>query len=146
MEFKAPSGAKVVINPADFEAAMELKSCIMRELSKADVKMELSALAKQQDGEQKDRDIADIVKLFATMDASRDVQNAVFDCLIRCTYSGEKITRNTFEDVNARQDYYDIIFHCIKENLTPFAKSLRLWFMTMMQSLSVAKDEGQKQQ
>jgi len=143
MEFKAPSGAKVVINPADFEAAMELKSCIMRELSKSDVKMELSAFARREDGE---NDIADIVKLFAAMDASKEVQNAVFDCLIRCTYGGEKITRNTFEDVNARQDYYDIVFYCIKENLSPFAKSLRLWFVTMMQSVSVGKDEGQKQQ
>lgn len=137
MEFKAPSGAKVVINPADFEAAMELKSCIMHELSKADVKVELSSLTTESD-------LTDIVKLFATIDSSKAVQNAVFDCLVRCTHNGEKITRQTFDDVNNRQDYYDIVFNCIKENLTPFVKSLRLWFSTIMQSVS--KGEGQKQE
>jgi len=136
MEFKAPSGAKVVINPADFEAAMELKSCIMRELSKADVKVELSALTSESD-------LTDIIKLFAMIDSSKAVQDAVFNCLVRCTHNGEKITRQTFDEVNHRQDYYDIVFNCIKENLTPFAKSLRLWFSTIMQSVGVS--EGQKQ-
>lgn len=135
MEFKAPSGAKVVINPADFSAAMELKSAVMREISKSDVKVELSALTNQ-------KDLTDIVKLLATLDSSQSVETAVFKCLVRCTHNGEKITRDTFENVEARQDYYDIVFNCMKENLSPFAKSLRLWLSTIMQSVSVEKDEG----
>ena len=137
MEFKAPSGAKVIINPADFKDAMALKSAIAGEIAKSNIDIDLSNLSK-------DSDVTDIVKLFMILDSSINVYDAVFKCLVRCTHNGEKITELTFDDVNNRQDYYEIMFHCIKENLSPFLGGLRLRLSTFMLSISKVKDEGQK--
>jgi len=137
MEFKAPSGAKVIINPADFKDSIDLKSAITGEIAKSTIDIDLSDLTQE-------TDITDIVKLFMVLDSSPSVYNAVFKCLVRCTHNGEKITELTFDDVNNRQDYYEIVFHCIKENLSHFLVGLRSRLSIIMQSMSKDKGEGQK--
>lgn len=119
-EFKAPSGAKFKINPANFKDAMALKSAIAKEISSANVSFDID-LSK---GANQDIDAMDFAKLVAVVDASDRVNECLFKCLIRCTYNGEKITHATFEPVEAREDYYEIVFACLKENIAPFFKGL----------------------
>lgn len=45
-------------------------------------------------------------------------------CNYECRGRKERITMDTFEDVEARCDYFEILFHVAKENLTPFFASL----------------------
>lgn len=139
MEFKAPSGAKVVINPADFRDAMSLKSAIAKEISIADFNIDLNALSNE-------ADVSELIKLFLSLDASENVYDKVFACLARCTRNGERITESTFDDVDAREDYYEIAFNCIKENLNPFLKGLRSRLSQLMQMGLANKKESPEQQ
>tara|TARA_R110000744_G_C19209653_1_gene545880 strand:- start:303 stop:719 length:417 start_codon:yes stop_codon:yes gene_type:complete len=138
MEYKSETGAKVVINPADWKDAVNLKSAIAKELSKSDVKIELDDLTNASD-------ISEFIKLFLVLDSSEVVYDNIFKCLARCTYHGEKITEDTFEDIKAREDYYEITFHCIKENLNPFFKGLRSRLsQLMLLVVPKSKDESPK--
>lgn len=64
-------------------------------------------------------------------DNDPQVYAALWPCLIKCTYKGVKITQATFEDVEAREDYFEIINSCIDENLRPFFKGVASWLDTL---------------
>lgn len=113
-ELTVPSGAKVVINVGDFEDTIALKNAIMREASKSGALIGLNLSS----------DISKLASLAAVVDSSPEVYVAMWPCLSRCTYNGEKITKKTFEPVEARKDYYDIVIECVKVNVTPFFESV----------------------
>lgn len=137
-EFTATSGAKVKINPADFKSAMALKSAIAKEMSKSE--FEISGFDMQ-----KDINIADFAKMALAVDSSPAVYKALFDCLVRCTYDGQKITEAIFEEVDARQDYYEIVIACLKENLLPFFNGLVSKLKPLMDKLPKNQaEESQK--
>ncbi|MGH9864499.1 MAG: phage tail assembly chaperone [Candidatus Acidiferrales bacterium] len=108
----APSGAKVKIGMAPFADAMALKNAVARELAASGVKADAID------------DLSGLLPALLAIDCSPAVYAAIFKCLVRCSYNGQKITENTFEDAEARGDYYDIIIACAKENLSPFFKNL----------------------
>lgn len=107
------TGARVAINPADFRDAMALKNAIQREFAKSNVSIKFDS----------DIDSIEIARLIMLVDSSTEVNALIWPCLVRCTYNGEKITEKTFENVEARKDYYDIILACARENLSPFFES-----------------------
>lgn len=111
-EFIAPSGVKVVINPAPWKDAKALKKAIQREIAQSGVSLNLGT------------DITALLPVILLVDSSSAVEGALSACLARCTRDGEKIIEATFDDVNARMDYYDIVIACAKENLGPLAESL----------------------
>lgn len=126
------SGAKVVINVADFEDTIALKNSIVREASK-NVALDAISLSS---------DIARLAVLAATVDSSPEVYAAIWPCLSRCTYNGEKITKKTFEPVEARKDYYDILIECVKVNVSPFFESVLSKFKEFR--TTPRSDESQK--
>ncbi len=111
-ELTGKNGAKIVIRPASWQHAKYLKMAIERELGGLDV----LALASDPVSAQ----VAYIMKL----DSSETVDRALWPCLVQCTYNLEKITEATFDDVKAREDYYDIVGECMKVNLGPLFESL----------------------
>ena len=121
VDFTTQSGAKVKINPADWKSANALKTAVTKELSAAefDLKFDMS-----KDFTEQDINLLDFAKLALSVDSSEAVYKAIFSCLVRCTYNGHRITEETFEDVEARGDYYEIVIACLKENLLPFFKGL----------------------
>lgn len=102
-QFTAPSGAVIVINVAPWKNAKALKNAIEKEVAIGGNYNLSTALM---------------------VDSSEAVDAALWPCLIRCTRNDEKIVEETFNDPNARQDYYDIVEACVKENLRPLAESL----------------------
>tara|TARA_R110000744_G_scaffold185884_2_gene305276 strand:- start:1242 stop:1661 length:420 start_codon:yes stop_codon:yes gene_type:complete len=138
MEFKAPSGAKVVVNPADWESTISLQSAISKDI--AGNKFSLGM--KNEEGEQ---DFSDLVRVAFSISGSSDVREALYSCLSRCTRSGEKITKETFEEVEARQDFIQICIECAKINLSPFQVGLRFAFSQGLQMMVSPKDESPKQ-
>ncbi len=104
LEFVAPSGATVVINPAPWKDAKALKKAIEREIAYGGEKTTLA--------------------LVLGVDSSDAVDAALWPCLVRCTRDSMKIVESTFDDSAARTDYYDIVEACVKENLAPLAESL----------------------
>ena len=122
MEFVAPSGANVTINVASWKDAKVLKKAIEREVA---INGGLS------------------LPTILMVDSSDAVDAAIWPCLIRCLYNGEKITENTFDKAEARKDYYDIVVACVKENLSPLAESLLLKLQEYG-ILAKKAEEGQK--
>lgn len=114
IEFTAPSGAKVVINEADWPDAKRLKKAIQRELADTKISLDLKS------------DLTMLIPAFLKVDASDAVDAAIAPCLIRCLRNGEKITDTTFNDPAARKDYYHIVTKCVEVNVRPLAESLFL--------------------
>lgn len=111
-EFVAPSGAKIVINVADWQDAKRLKKAIQKELAASGVSIDLKA------------DISRLIAAVVSVDASDAVDAAFVPCLARCLRDGQKITDATFNDVKAREDYYEIIYRCAEANLAPLVRGL----------------------
>lgn len=132
-EIEVTSGAKVVINPADFQNAIALKNAIAAELGNSGIKLDsdldLSSIAEM--------DISvlnPLINAVLNVDSSPAVNTAIFNCLEKCLYNGGKITGKTFDSVEARADYYEIIIACLKENLAPFFKGLISKFSQLKQT------------
>lgn len=105
------TGAKIAINTCSFEDAFRLKSLIQKSLLDNNIQLD-KALEE------------DILGIIMALDSSKEVFEAMFKCLIKSTYNGIKITKETFEDEKARVDLYEIFFYCLKVNIYPFFKSL----------------------
>lgn len=127
-EFKATSGAKVVINPADTESVFALKDSIQRAALGSNAEINFSG-----DITGQDIDIQSIAKIAMTVDSDPIVRKTLFDCLGRCTRNGERIALSTFDDPKAREDYYEIAIACIKVNLSPFFAPLLSKFGPLVQ-------------
>lgn len=109
-EFTMPTGAKLKVAPAPFADAKALKSAILAELG---------AIAFT------GKDVADVLKnAFCTGFSSPLVDRAMWKCFERCTYDGHKITMDTFEPVQARDDYILCCMRMVEANIRPFLKSL----------------------
>jgi len=117
MEFKTQSGADVNICVSDFEAAMALKGAVSSELAK--VGIDLSSIKLDKDTEVSEV-LTPLTQAIFTLDSSKEVYEKLFVCLARCTYNREKITKQTFDDVKARVDFYEIMYACFKVNIFPF--------------------------
>lgn len=111
-EFKAPTGAKVVIRPAPWSAAKLLKRAIENRVGISGIPS-MNAPVEQ------------IFTTFLRVDSCPEIERTLFECLQYCTRGGQKIVEETFDDVEAREDYYEIAIACAKENLGPLVKGLR---------------------
>lgn len=134
IEFTATSGAKVKINVADFEDAQNLKFAIQKALKNENV--ELSSL-----NDLMSSDAWPIAKIIMAVDSSKDVNEAIWPCLARCSRNGDKITKMTFEPVDARKDYYEIVVACVKENILPLFEGV---FALSKSLFSKPQGESQK--
>lgn len=121
IEKKTPSGAKLEITLAPF----------------ADAKTLFKACAKEMKGlkinSQDEIDVNLFKDIFCTGLASDEIEEALWPCLQRCLYKGHKITRDSFEDENGRQDFYMVCFEVAKANIDPFLKSLYAEFSHLME-------------
>lgn len=64
--------------------------------------------------------------------SSKEIDRCVTECMKRCTYKGQKITPDTFEPDEVREDYLSVWMEVAQEALSPFSKNLmrelpRLW-------------------
>lgn len=126
----ANTSNSIRINCAPMKDVQRLKQVIFSELKKSPIGIKLangdkSLLEKEIDF----TGVIDFIKdTLIGIDTSEEFLDAVFACLSYCTYKKVyKIDEELFdrEDVpEAREDYYEIIFACIEENLRPFIKSL----------------------
>lgn len=130
-EITTKAGADLVIRPASFKDAMALKNAVLKEIAGGDLDLGANIGGAE-----------DIVKVFAKVDSSEGVQKALMKCLERCTYDKARITEQLFDDNHkAREDYYEIIIACAKENLSPFFKNL----LTGLSSIQAIIPESLKQ-
>lgn len=109
------------INMASFEDAWELQRVVSNVAKKEGIKIS--------DLTSPDR-LDKIVNFALSVNGDKEVFNALWACLARCLYNGEKITKATFDDAEARKDYLPVITKCIEVNLEPFTDGLlSVWKM-----------------
>lgn len=110
------TGAKIVINSASFMSAFSLQQAILKAYANSNVKFD----------KDEEMDMMAFFKFVSLFASDEDVIEAIFSCLIKSTYKGQKITKNTFEEYEARSDFYDIVFSCLEVNVRPFLQGLVL--------------------
>lgn len=130
MKFTTQNNNKeVMIGVASLEDAFALQDAILSTLK--DNGLDLEGF----DGDMMQQDVSAILPAILSSGmsllASKDVRSGLFDCFLKCTYDGEKITTRTFEDVAAREDYYEVAMACVKANCAPFLKSLLSGFSSL---------------
>lgn len=130
-EFKTEAtGNTVIINCAPWDSVQKLKHVIISEIKKTPIGIKLIGGDKTLFEKELDfTGILDFIKdTLINIDTSEAFDDAIFDCLQYCTYKKVyKIDKELFNNEavpEARQDYYELVFACIEENLRPFVKSL----------------------
>ena len=140
-DFKATNtGNRIIINCASMKEVQKLKNVILKELKNSPLGLKLDN--NNEDIMQKEIDftgLLDFVKnTLIGIDTSVEFEEAIFDCLKHCTYKTVyKIDETLFDNEQvpeAREDYYEIIWTCIEENLRPFSKSLLSVFKTHLKT------------
>ena len=143
-ELKGQNGKRIVINVATFRESAQLKACIAKELltqnidignanSLAGLKDELNNSVPKLLNTAKD--------LLLSCEVSEEFNTALFNCLQHCTYDSIPVREQLFDDVpEAREDYYMIVFECIKENILPFFKGL----LSKLKTLNPTNESSQK--
>lgn len=122
------SGKMLIINTASTAEVKYLKNVLLEEIKKYPLGLRLLGNTESIFDKQVDfTSVFDFIKnVLISVDISETAENAIFECLKHCVYDRtHKITLDLFDEVEeAREDYYEIIFTCIEENLKPFIKSL----------------------
>lgn len=120
-EITVSSGARVKVGIAAWEDVMRLKNAALREMATAGVSMKGIKISR-------DMDISGFISAFLLVESSPEVYEALWPCLERSLYNGQKINKGIFEDAKARQDYYEIIKEFLVVNVTPFLpKAASAW-------------------
>ena len=129
LRFTSGAGARVIVQMADFESAMELHDAVMKEVSELKLDLDFSFLKGMETvGDLAALDAGTVlatitnrlIPSLAKLAASKEVKAGLFKCLARATYNDERISLTTFESAKARPDFYEIMFACLKVNLGPF--------------------------
>ncbi|WP_405316547.1 phage tail assembly chaperone [Faecalibacillus faecis] len=122
------SGKMLIINTASTAEVKYLKNVLLEEVKKYPIGLKLLGSTESVFDKQVDfTSVFDFIKnVLISVDISETAENAIFECLKHCVYDRtHKITLDLFDEIEeAREDYYEIIFACIEENLKPFIKSL----------------------
>jgi hypothetical protein len=106
-----PSGTVITINPAPFLDAKDLFQALATQFQLTPITKDMQVMELQKN-------------LFTACVSSPLVEKLVWKCLLRCTIENEKVTPETFEDVERRQDYIPACMEVVKENVSPFLTSL----------------------
>jgi len=115
-----PSGAVLKITPAPFAEAKALYQAVLEELR--GVNLDPNA----------EIDTNLFKDIFCVGLSSKKIETALAACMKRATYKDLKIDDQTFEPLEARQDYVLVCFEVAKENIAPFAKSLYAEFSPLL--------------
>lgn len=127
--FKMPSGANLHVGMAEFQKSSALMQAVLKQLvgmklSPADLQRDISDLRGDPAG------IMAVVDRAISLATSDDVKKAVFTCASTVKYSPKgnealiSVDESLFDDeefgVQAREDYYTIMFRITEVNCKPF--------------------------
>lgn len=123
-EVSLPSGSVLSVAAAPFAVAKALHQAVLREVKGISFKGTDDSLS--------------FIKEFVCAGlSSQEVDKALTECLKRCLYNGLKIDADTFEPIEARQDYIPVVLEVVQDNIGPFVRSL---FAGFAQFASIAQD------
>jgi len=112
------SGAKVEIQMASFENGHRLLKAVMKEVE--NINLSLGDMS----GDVNESVLNTIKNVAARLISSDLVESALWPCMGVVLYNGQKISRETFENANARADFLPVTKEVMVYNLAPFFKNL----------------------
>lgn len=118
-----PSGSILEITVGSFQESKALYMAVMEELKV--LKLDPTA----------EVDVNLFKDMFCAALSSKKIEAALDVCMKRVTYNGLKVTQDTFEPVEAREDYLNVCFEVAKENIQPFTKNLYAQFGDIFQKV-----------
>jgi hypothetical protein len=116
-----PSGAVLDITPLPYEQAWGISQIVAGVIE--DIEINIADVDK---GDWKATDVLNLKKPLCKIISNKEVIDAAKQCWERCTYNKLRIDGQTFEKIEARQDFIYAAFYAIKENISPFFASLAL--------------------
>jgi hypothetical protein len=118
-----PSGAELRITVSPFPISKALYQAVMEEMKA--VRLDPSA--------EIDANLFKDLLCIAT--SSKKIEGCLEKCFERSLYNGRKIDTETFEPVEARDDYLAVCWEVAKENILPFTKSLYAQYAPLLEKL-----------
>lgn len=126
-DYTLPSGKVLSINVASFMLGSKLGQAILRCLMRSGIKLDRESL--------KNLNLANIMQdpdfisslTKAALDVFTDdhIDETFWEMAKKCTYDGLRVTEELFNNsVDARQDFYQVKFLILKENIMPFFPNL----------------------
>lgn len=112
-EIELDSKKVLKVTPAPFSDARDLYQAFLLEIK--DVRVNQLA---------DDVDMGFIKDAICSVLSSKRIEEKLFVCMKRCTYDGMKIDKDTFEPIEAREDYFQVCYEIARVNIFPFTKSL----------------------
>ena len=127
-EFELLSGKKLVVNIANFATAIQLSQALLKCLKNADIKFDKDSLNSLDFANLTENPMLIGAFAKAALDAFTDptIDVVFWEMAKKCTYDGLRVTEELFNNsVDARQDFYQLKFIILKENVLPFFPQLR---------------------
>jgi hypothetical protein len=120
--FTTASGATVEIGLAGWDEASALRMALERALISHGSAIEDVIKSVAKNGIR--ADAMELLPLIIKLDSDQGLNEKIWPCLARCKRNGDKITKATFEEEGAREDYYEIVGRCVWRNIIPFFKGI----------------------
>lgn len=129
-----PSGRSLVVGIAPFAAANKLRKVVAAELLSVEVdlgRVDPKKLTLDAEVLSLDSKLLNTLKnVVMRLLASDAVEGAFYECALKSTIDGAKITRESFEPAEARGDMLPAAWEVIRANLAPFFAGLDLSSLT----------------
>lgn len=112
---------------APFRDAKRLFDAVIKEVkaAKLDPKQEL--------------DVNFIKDMLFSVVASESVEAAIWPCLAHSIYEKHRITTDSFESLEGREDFLEICYEVGKENILPFGKNLYAELSPLLGNLALSQ-------
>ncbi len=120
-----PSGKELEIGIVSFSVGMKLFKTIAKELKNVKIDAKNVDFEKMFDKDLSGEQINFFKDIFATLVASEELENILFECFKKCVYDKTKrVDRDLFDnDLEARADFLSICWEVAKYNLSFFLKN-----------------------
>jgi hypothetical protein len=116
-EITLNSGKVLKVDLCEFEIGKDLFQAVMEEIKA--LKMDENASI----------DVNFYKDLFCAYISSKRIESCVWRCFDKVIYDNMKVNKDLFNtNLQAREDYLDIVWEVAKENLAPFTKNLYAQF------------------
>ena len=122
-EVELPSGRTLQVKPASFVVSRTLYQTFVAEMKELKISGETEV------------DYNFFKDVACTLLASKKYEKELWECMKQCLIDNFKITTDSFEAIDHRDDYIKVIIEVSKENLYPFTKSLFAEFGHLFQFL-----------
>lgn len=121
-----PSGSKLEITPLPYLKAWGVSQIVLKEIEK--IGLDTKELKSIDFKNLMAVDALNFKNPLCSVLSSDPILEAAKTCMERCTYNGLKIDDDTFERIEARQDFLPVVFSVLKENISPFFANLFSFF------------------